>query len=273
MTAMPRIASATAPDGARLSCRLWDAPPGSPAVALLHSLALDGGMWEGVAQRLAGRARLVAMDCRGHGASARVAGPYTTAQCADDLAAVLDSLGWPAATVAGCSMGGCIAQDFAARHAARTEALLLVDTTAWYGPGAPEAWRQRAETARRGGMQALVPFQAERWFSAAFNAAQPAVLDRWLAVFAANDLDCYAASCAMLGEADLRPLLPRIKAPTRVLVGEQDAATPPDMARALAAGIAGARLQVIPAAKHLAPIECPDAVAEALIALLPDRAA
>jgi 3-oxoadipate enol-lactonase len=266
----PETGRATAADGARLAWRLWNGLDDLPRVALVHSLALDGGMWEGVARQLAGAARLLAVDCRGHGASDRLPGPYSTAQFADDLAAVLDALRWDAASVVGCSMGGCVAQDFAARHAARTEALVLVDTTAWYGRGAPEAWRERAEVALRGGMTALSGFQAERWFTPEFNAAQPEVLARWLGVFAANDPACYAAACAMLGAADLRPVLPRIAAPTTVLVGEEDGATPPAMARALADAIPGATLQVIRGARHLSPIEAPASVAAAIAALLPE---
>jgi 3-oxoadipate enol-lactonase len=269
--AQPLRGTVTARDGTSLAWRLWGQEGGQeglPLVAAVHSLALHGGIWDGVAAALAGRARLLAMDCRGHGDSARVPGPYTTARMADDLADVMEALELPAAVLAGCSMGGCVAQEMAARHPARVRGLVLIDTTAWYGPGAPEAWRQRAETALRGGMQALLGFQAERWFTPAFNAAHPDRLAHWLSVFGANDTGCYAAACAMLGEADLRPLLPRIVVPTLVLVGEEDTATPPDMARALAEGIPGAALRILSGARHLSPIERPEEVAEAIAGLL-----
>lgn len=107
-------------------------------------------------------------------------------------------------------------------------------------------------------MAPLRGFQAERWFTPGHNAAAPDVLARWLDVFSANDVACYAAACAMLGTADLRP---RIAAPTLVLVGAEDEATPPAMAQALAAGIAAAR--------HLTPIEQPEAVAQVVADLLP----
>jgi 3-oxoadipate enol-lactonase len=253
-------------DGARIAWRLW--PGGAARVACIHSLALDGGIWEGVAAALAGRASLLAPDCRGHGASGRMPGPYRTAMMADDLAAVMADLGWPAATIAGCSMGGCIAQDFAARHAARTAGLVLLDTTAWYGADAPAAWRQRAATAQQDGMRALRPFQAARWFSDGFNLAHPEVLDHWLGVFERNDVGCYAATCAMLGATDLRPLLPGIAAPTRVLVGEHDHATPPAMARLLAESIPGATLTVLPGARHITAVECPQAIAASIASVL-----
>jgi 3-oxoadipate enol-lactonase len=258
---------ARAADGTPIAVRLWDAP-GRPRVMLVHSLALDGGMWEGVARALAGRAAVAAVDARGHGASGRAAGPYTTALFADDVAAAMDALEWDRATIGGCSMGGCVAQAFAARHAHRVDGAVLIDTTAWYGPDAPESWAERAATARQRGFAALALFQAERWFAPGFNAAHPEVLQRWLDVFAANDVECYAATCAMLGAADLRPLLPAVRARTAVLVGEQDAATPPAMARAIADGIAGATLTVIPDAKHLSPIEKPEAIAAAILSVL-----
>ena len=157
-----------------------------------------------------------------------------------------------------------------ARVAGRVAGAVFIDTTAWYGPDAPRSWAERAATAREKGFAALAPFQADRWFAPGFNAAHPEVLQRWLDVFAANDVECYAATCAMLGAADLRPLLPAIRARTAVLVGEQDAATPPAMARAIADAIPGAAFTIIPDAKHLSPIEKPDVIAAAILSVLPE---
>lgn len=257
---------ATAQDGTAIAWRMWEGGPGRAAG--VHSLALDGSIWEGVATALAGQASLLALDCRGHGASSRAPGPYTTAQMADDLASVMDEVGWPSATIAGCSMGGCVAQSFASRHAARTDGLVLMDTTAWYGAAAAAAWRQRAAVAARDGMAALRPFQAARWFSDAFNESHADILEHWLDVFERNDVGCYQATCVMLGDADLRPLLPGIATPTHVLVGEHDHATPPAMARLLADSIPGARYTLLEGARHITAIECPAEIAQAIAALL-----
>lgn len=262
---------AFAADGARLAYSLFGAEragPDAPRVVAIHSLALDRFMWEGVAAELAGEVTLLALDCRGHGASERPAGPYDLADFAADVAAVMDDAGWTSAVVAGCSMGGCVAQALAALYPARVRALVAIDTTAWYGPDAPAAWRTRADRARDEGLRALAEFQAERWFGDAFRASRPEVLERWLAVFANNDPDCYAAACAMLGDADLRPLLGRIAAPTLVVVGEEDYATPPAMAEALSAAIAGAELRVLAGTRHLTPIERPAEIAAAIRAAL-----
>ena len=98
--------------------------PGAPRLALIHSLALDRSVWDGVVQRLEGEADILAYDCRGHGQSGRTPGPYTAQLFARDLAELFDRVGWDSAAVAGCSMGGNIAQAFAAEYPQRTTALL-----------------------------------------------------------------------------------------------------------------------------------------------------
>src|SRR4051812_21976175 len=135
----------------------------APRVALVHSLALDRSIWAGVVEQLAPHASLLAYDCRGHGQSSPVVMRYTAALFADDLAQLMDHVGWREAVVAGCSMGGCVAQAFAANHAGRTKGACLIDTTAWYGADAPEKWGERAATAAEKGMGALIDFQLTRW--------------------------------------------------------------------------------------------------------------
>lgn len=240
----------------------------APRLALVHSLALDRHVWDGVIAELAGQVEIVAVDCRGHGRSSRAPGPYTAELFAHDLSAVLDDAGWSAAVVAGCSMGGCVAMAFAGLFPTRARALGLIDTTAWYGPDGARQFGERAETARAKGLAALVPFQMSRWFGDAFLGAHADVVARHAATFQANDLDCYAAACALLGAADLRAHLPHVRVPATIMVGSEDQATPLSMSEALQRDIAGSRLVVLPGARHLTPIECPDAVAAELRALV-----
>jgi 3-oxoadipate enol-lactonase len=164
-------------------------------------------------------------------------------------------------------MGGSVALTFAARHPARLSGLLAIDTTAWYGPTAPEDWARRAGIARQGGMAALLEFQRARWLSDAFRAAHPEVQAAQEAVFLRSDVEAYAAACGMLGALDARADLPGITARTAVLVGEEDHATPPAMAEAIAAAIPGATLKVLTGARHLTPLERPRDVVEALLEL------
>ena len=242
--------------------------PGAPRLALVHSLALDGSIWDDVAAKLSGRAEILTYDCRGHGQSDRNVDSFTMELFAGDLAELLDHLGWPSAVVAGCSMGGCVAQAFAAENPSRVRALGLIDTTAWYGKDAPKNWKERAAAARSKGLASLVEFQATRWFSDRFRKAHPEVVKRMTEIFLANDLESYSATCLMLGEMDLRPKLPMLTMPVVVIVGEEDYATPVAMAQQLHEAIRGSTLTVIPGGRHLTPVECPDQIAEKLLTLL-----
>lgn len=242
--------------------------PGAQRLVLIHSLALDGSIWNGVVARLDGRAEILMYDCRGHGRSGRDAAHFTTELFANDLAELLDSVGWPSAAVARCSMGGCVAQAFAGQYPSRASALGLIDTTAWYGEDAPKNWSERATAAQSKGLTGLVEFQVSRWFSEPFRIAHPELVKEMTAVFLANDLECYAATCVMLGNADLRPTLPRLRIPVAVIVGEEDYATPVAMAQQLHESIRGSTLAILPGGRHLTPVECPDQIAAQLLTLL-----
>ena len=243
---------------------------GNPAhprrAVLIHSLAMDQGFWRPVAEGL--DAAVLLYDCRGHGKSEKAGIPYSVEQFADDLAHLLDAVGWERALIAGASMGGCVALAFTAKYAARVHSLGLVDTTAWYGPEAPRQWEERAQKALEGRLEALVDFQVTRWFGDEFRAAHPEVVSQSVATFLRNDVRAYAATCRMLGAADLRQSLGSIRVPTAVLVGEEDYATPLAMAEALHKAIAGSTLTVLKKARHLTPLERPDEVAAALSRLL-----
>jgi 3-oxoadipate enol-lactonase len=258
----------TTSDNCAISYRLRpSSKAAAPRLALVHSLALDKSVWDGVADRLAGAVEILTYDCRGHGRSCRAASHFTTDLFARDLAELLDHVGWASAAVAGCSMGGCVAQAFAARFHTRAEALALIDTTAWYGPDAPKNWKERAATARSKGLAGMVDFQVTRWFSDKFRAEHPAVSREMAEVFLANDVDCYAATCVMLGEADLRLFLAALQLPVAIIVGDEDYATPVAMSQQLHDAIHASTLTVIPGARHLTPVECPDQIAEQLLAL------
>ncbi|MGO4670801.1 alpha/beta fold hydrolase [Bosea sp. 2RAB26] len=260
--------AARAADGCAINATLMQAGfPGAPRILLIHALAMSWRQWRGVAAAIGQEATVVALDCRGHGASERRRGPYSCEMMAADCIAVLDELGWEEATVVGCSMGGCVAQAVAAGFPQRVSGLVLADTTATYGHQALPAWRERGERALRDGMGTHIGFQLARWFSDGFRASSPEIVEDCLAVFLANDLRCYADSCAMLGETDLRPALKAIRCPTTILVGEFDHATPLAMAEQLAEAIADARLVIIPEAKHFAPVEKPDVVAREILAI------
>jgi 3-oxoadipate enol-lactonase len=260
----------TASDGASIGYTLLHESDGKtrPRIALIHSLALDRSFWDGVVPLLTPHADVLTYDCRGHGKSGKVRMTYTTELFAGDLAKLLDHVNWPRAIVAGCSMGGCIAQAFAGVYPDRVQGLAVMDSTAWYGPTAPKDWRERAGTAVTKGLAALSAFQATRWVSDGFREARPEVVRKHMDVFLANDVDCYRATCEMLGDADLRHCQATMRFPVSVIVGEEDYATPVAMSEQIHRAIPNSTLSVLPKVRHLTPIECPDLIAEKILALV-----
>jgi 3-oxoadipate enol-lactonase len=250
-------------DGTIVAYTLINADAGAPRIALVHSLAMDRSFWRPVAERLAGPASVLMLDCRGHGVSDKPAGPYTVELFADDLADLFDHVGWTAATVAGASMGGCVSLAFAARHPQRTSGLGLIDTTACYD--AMPAWVGRADKAKQEGLASLIDFQVTRWFGDAFREQNKDIVQESIDVFLRNDIPAYAETCLMLGACDLRTALPGIKVPTTIIVGEEDYATPVKMAQELHDGIAGSTLTVLKEARHLTPLEQPETIVTELL--------
>ncbi|MET4576532.1 alpha/beta fold hydrolase [Ottowia thiooxydans] len=263
----PTTQTLTSSDGVPIHYRVHGSCADLPVVALIHSLAMDHRFWDPVAKLLEGQACVVAIDARGHGKSGRGTARLTAARMADDLLEVLDALQIRKAVVGGASMGGCLALQFAGTHPERCSGLALIDTTAWYGPTAPKDWEDRAMKAKSQGLSALVDFQKTRWFSEAFSQREPGVVDECIAIFLSNDIDAYVDTCRMMGAFDGRGLFANIHVPTRILVGDEDYAAPVAMAQVLHEGIAGSRLEIIPGARHLTPLEVPHIVADTLRAL------
>jgi 3-oxoadipate enol-lactonase len=236
---------------------------------LIHGFPLDHRMWAPQLAGLSADMRVIAPDLRGFGRSQVTPGPLRMEQHADDLAALLDHLAIGRAVVAGLSMGGYIAFAFWRRHRARVQALVLLDTRA--EPDTPQARANRDATAvkvRQAGSAAIASEMLPRLLAPA-GLSNRRIADRTLAMMAEQPMEGVAGALAGLRDrADSRPTLPTISVPTWVLVGEQDALTPPADAAAMAAAIPGAAMVVLPRAGHLSPLENPRGVNRALRTLL-----
>ncbi len=255
-------------DRAFLHYQHFAGDPSRACLVLVHSLAMDHTFWRLVAPALAGQHPILCVDVRGHGQSSKDAGPYTISLFAQDIQQLAAHLGYQKVVIAGASMGGCIALQFAIDYPDMTAGLGLIDTTAWYGETAPLDWSKRGEKAISEGLSSLVDFQATRWFSDDFRAQQPKILEDSIQVFLANDLPAYAATCGAMGNFDGRYGLAQLRMPTAILVGEEDYAAPPEMARQLHQAIAGSTLEIIAGARHLTPLETPERIVATLSRLL-----
>jgi 3-oxoadipate enol-lactonase len=232
-----------------------DGPAAAPVLVLGSSLGTSGAMWQPQMAALTPHLRVLRYDHRGHGASPVPPGPYRLDELGADLLALLDRLGLDRVHLGGLSLGGMVAMWLAAHAPQRVEKLILMCTSARLGP--PETWAQRAATVRTGGVAAIADPVLERWFTPEFVERHPGVVGWARRLLITTPAEGYAGCCAAIERMDLIPVLGRITAPTLVIAGARDPATPPEHAALIARGIHGARLEVVPEAAHLANIAQP----------------
>jgi 3-oxoadipate enol-lactonase len=237
--------------------------PQGPVVLLANAIGCTAAVWEGVLPALESRFRVVRFDLRGHGASPVPPGPYTMADLGLDLVALLDRLEVRRANVAGLSIGGMAAMWLAANAPERIDRLAVVCSSARLGP--PERWATRAATVLEQGMAAIADPVVARWLTPAYAASHPELVARLRAMLVSQPVDGYAACCRAIERMDLVPDLGRVRTETLVVAAAEDLAIPLEHARAIAAGIPGARLEIVDDAAHLAPLQRPREVAQLLI--------
>jgi 3-oxoadipate enol-lactonase len=233
-----------------------EGPEGAEVVVLGNSLGSTLAMWDAVAGMLATRFRVVRYDLRGHGESRTPPGPYAIDDLGSDLVGVLDDLGLERVHLVGTSIGGMAALWVAANAPHRVDRLVAVGTSARLGPA--QGWIDRAANVLSAGTAAVADAVLPRWVTPGFAASRPEEMERYRAMFDAADPAGYAGCCLAIAGMDLVDSLDRITAPTLVVVGSDDPATPPEHAELLAARIPDARLATIEGAAHLPSIERPD---------------
>jgi len=235
-------------------------PDAGPVVCFTHSLAADGGMWAEQAPALLAQGyRVLRLDMRGHGGSDPVAGDYTMAALAADVAGALDALGIARVHYIGLSIGGMLGQAFAVAHGGRLLSAMWCDTLPASPGGARDAWDQRMATVREANSLApLADATTGRWLTDAFKARNPA---RWRQIrdtVEATTPAGYLGCCAAILNFDFTAELPSVRVPTLVVCGAEDAGTPPAQNRGLAALVPGARYEEIANARHFPNVEHPD---------------
>ncbi|MFJ4342373.1 alpha/beta fold hydrolase [Streptomyces sp. NPDC088915] len=234
----------------------------APVLVLGPSLGTTFHMWDRQIPELARDWRIVRFDLPGHGGAP--AQPFgSVAELGDRLLATLDALGVQRFGYAGCSLGGAVGLDLALRAPHRVASLALVATSPRFGTA--DEFRQRGVIVRANGLEPMARTAPEQWFTPLFAGAQPAIVDWAVQMVRTTDPACYIAACEALAVFDVREALGRIGVPALVLVGSEDQVTGPAEARTLVAGIADARLAVVPGASHLAPVEQPAAVTDLLL--------
>jgi 3-oxoadipate enol-lactonase len=244
-----------------------DGPPGAPVLVLGNSLGTSRAVWDRQVPALATHFRLLRYELPGHGGAPAAAGPYTIAQLGAAVRALLDGYGVGRAAYCGISLGGMVGMWLAATAPERISGLGLICTSAYLPPAS--GWLARADLVREAGMTSIREASIKRWFTPAFVRREPGVVAAFSADLERTDPAGYAGCCAGIAAMDLRPQLGDISAPTIVIAGADDPATPPAHGALIAMRTGrSARLRVIRGAAHLANVAAPGEVAALLLSHL-----
>ena len=243
---------------------LIEGPPGAPPLVLLHSLGTNAHIWDAQAAELSRAFRVIRPDLRGHGFTTCTPGPYSMALFADDLAALLTALDINEFHLGGISIGGLIAQSFAAAHPGRVASLTLVDTALSIPP--PQSWADRAAKVRAEGIGSIADAVLARWVTPSFMDAPESHGLREMLL--RTPAEGYAAAAEAIATADFAATTGLLQMPTLIVVGDQDQSTPIASAQALNAAIAGSSLIIIENAAHIPTVEKPAEVTAALTRFL-----
>ncbi|MFJ9708779.1 alpha/beta fold hydrolase [Streptomyces sp. NPDC101234] len=234
-----------------------------PTVVLLHGVGLDHTMWEPTAALLADRFTVITPDLPGHGNRPPVGDGVTLADLADGVAGEI-----PAGShLVGFSLGALVAQHLALHRPALAATLTSVSSVC-----------ERTEEERSSVLARLRTAEAD------FAASAAASLKRWYdgtdvdagwvarteATLLAGDVDSFLGCYRVFATADveLGPDLGSIAVPALAVTGENDPGSTPEMTRRLAAALPDCRAVIVPGARHMLPVERPQALADPLTTFL-----
>ena len=249
---------------------------GGPGETILfsHGLLWNTALFAPQVAALRDRYRCVAYDHRGQGRSADDARKVIDMDLlTDDVVALIDALGLGRVHFCGLSMGGFVGMRLAARHPQRVRSLMLCDTSA--EPEPPESvpkYKRMNMAARWLGPRVVMPQVMPILFGKTALADPARAADRreWQDQLNKNRRSIWRAVNGVLYREPVLDELPKIGAPTLVIVGDEDVATVPAKAQRIASGIPHARLAVIPDAGHSSTVEQPAAVNAAIRSFLED---
>jgi pimeloyl-ACP methyl ester carboxylesterase len=228
-------------------------PPGAPTVVLLHGLLASGGLnWFQVFEPLGQHFRVIAPDLRGHGRGLRSRKRFRLADCADDVAVLLDELGVASAIVAGYSMGGPVAQLLWKQHPDKVDGLVMCATGVQFVPGVRErlvfitAMTAAAGSTRLGQAATQVPVDWVRRRVPLVVRARPANFRRWAAAeMRRHDIRLVMEAANAVGNYDARSWINKVDVPTSLIITTEDRAIPPLQQLKLLLAIPHARIQQV----------------------------
>ena len=228
---------------------------GGPTLMLSNSLGATLRMWEPQMRALTQLFRVIRYDRRGHGRSSVPPGPYSMERFGRDVIAVLDALDVKKTNWCGLSMGGMVGQWLGANAPDRFDRIVLCNTSSYYAD--KDIWGERIKGVRAGGMGPMAEGVAARWFTPGFIAREPQAVERLKTLVRNTPIDGYIGCCEAIRDMDHREILHKISAPTLIIAGKHDVATPVETGEFIRDRIPGARMVVLDAA-HISNVEQAD---------------
>ncbi|WP_375489845.1 4-carboxymuconolactone decarboxylase [uncultured Jatrophihabitans sp.] len=237
-------------------------PDDRPALVLGPSLGTAvAQLWAPVLDLLRDDFTVLGWDLPGHGAAPAPA-PANEYAVGDLAAAVAIGIGAHAdgpVHVAGDSLGGAVGMQLALDRPELVRTVTVCCSAARIGDA--QGWRDRVETVRAGGTDAVVEGSAKRWFAPGFADRAPGVAHALLDTLRQVDDTGYIAACDALATFDIRDRLADLAAPLLAIAGAADAVVPVADLRLVAESVRDGRLDVLDGVAHLAPAEAPQQVA------------
>jgi pimeloyl-ACP methyl ester carboxylesterase len=242
-------------------------------LVLIHAFPMNARMWENQLGCADAGWRVLAPQLRGFDGGDGDPAAQSVDDFAGDIIDLLDGLHVHEAVIGGLSMGGYIA--FAMfRHAPRYfRGLILADTRPQSdAPPAVQARNDMLALVRSRGASAVADQMLPRLLGETTRRERPEVVERTRALILASSPEAIAgAIVALRDRPDSTPLLDTIHCPTLIVVGDEDALTPPELSEGMQHAIPGSELVVIRRAGHLANLEQPEEFNGALARFLAHR--
>lgn len=239
-----------------------------PTIMLSNSLGTTMQMWEPQMAALTKLFRVIRYDRRGHGKSGAPAGPYSMERFGKDVLAILDDLNIERVHWCGVSMGGMVGQWLGANAPQRVGKLILANTACYYPD--PTNWLNRIKAVNEGGLAAIADAVIAAWLTADFREREPQITTRLKQMLLETPAQGYVACCEALSRLDQRELLSSIAAPTLVIAGRHDVATPVEAGEFIRSRIPGASMTLLDAA-HISNVEQSHNFTEAVVGFLTQR--
>lgn len=230
-------------------------PTDAPWLTLSHPIGANLQIWDALLPVLSRNYRVLAFNT--HGAGDPPASGGTMDALADQVLGLWQTLGITRSHFLGLSLGGCIGVNLALRAPQSLRSLVVACSRLEMDAAATGMWQQRAALVQQQGMSPVVAPTLERWFTPAFVASQPAVVEAVRQQLLACPRGAYAHSAQALAGLHLQDRLGQLQLPILYLAGLQDQAVPAGQLETYARLTPGARFAALPG-PHVLPLENPD---------------